>query len=318
MAFPRLEQMHAMFEAAEKAGSLVDQSKIPRRARNSRPFRQLDFGEEWKLLKKAWSLARNDKSKLSKQRIAAGSDEFYANDPLKSLEDWVWRFALFICQPGYEQVFRDAIKVLEPLGAADLTEFGKAYDELSSERGNRYFSVMKDFFAAFSEFTQVYLFVAKGLELPRDYHATSVDFDAVKMFYGNAFEHFTSLVEILALLNNILMGRPYDRFQTLTLSQYRELDKPSRFGPFSINAVFMAICSEADNQIRNAFHHGAFVFEEADQIIRYRAGKGGVGPERQISYVSYLERCVRIFLQCMTLLRIELIISHNLGLRPPL
>jgi hypothetical protein len=69
------------------------------------------------------------------------------------------------------------------------------------------------------EFAQVYLFVAKGTELPKDHHATSVDFDAAKMFYGNTFEHFTSLVEILALLNNMLLGRAFDEFQTLTLPQ---------------------------------------------------------------------------------------------------
>lgn len=219
MTFPRLRQMHALVKAAEKAGSLVDLSEIPRGSRNSRPFRQLDFGEEWKLLKKAWSLARNDRLKLSKQRVAAGSAEFYANDPLKSLQDWVRRFALFVCQPGYEQMFRDAMKVLEPLGKSDLSDFGKAYNGLSSERGDRYFAIMKDFFAAFSEFAQVYLFVAKGMELPKDHHATSVDFDAVKMFYGNTFEHFTSLVVILALLNNMLLGRAFDEFQTLTLPQ---------------------------------------------------------------------------------------------------
>jgi hypothetical protein len=98
--------------------------------------------------KKVWSLARNDRLKFSKQRVAAGSAEFYANDPLKSLQDWVRRFALFVCQPGYEQMFRDAMKVLEPLGKSDLSDFGKAYNGLSSERGDRYFAVMKDFFAA--------------------------------------------------------------------------------------------------------------------------------------------------------------------------
>jgi hypothetical protein len=40
-----------------------------------------------------------------------------------------------------------------------------------------------------------------------------------------------------------------------------------------MNAPIMAICSEADNQIRNASHHGAFAFEEANQMIRYRAEK---------------------------------------------
>jgi hypothetical protein len=65
------------------------------------------------------------------------------------------------------------------------------------------------------------------------------------MFYGNAYEQFTSLAELLAVLNNMLAGRRYDTFQTLTLCKYRKLDRPSRFGPFQENATFMTICEEA-------------------------------------------------------------------------
>jgi hypothetical protein len=125
-------------------------------------------------------------------------------------------------------------------------------------------------------------------------------------------------VELLAMLNNMLAGRKYDKFETLTLRKYRELDRPNRFGPFQKNQTFMAICEEADNQIRNASHHGSFVFEKGPQVIRYRAGKGGTGPEQTMSYADYLVRCVRIFLQTMTLLRMELIISDQLKIRPPI
>ena len=39
-------------------------------------------------------------------------------------------------------------------------------------------------------------------------------------------------------------------------------------------------------------------------------------PEQTISYVDYLVRCVRNFLQTMTLLRVELILSNQLRVRP--
>src|SRR5690349_20631750 len=119
------------------------------------------------------------------------------------------------------------------------------------------------------------------------------------------------------MLKNMLAGRKYDTFQTLTLRKYRELDRSARFGPFNDNVTFMAICEEADNQIRNASHHGSFVFEQGPQIIRYHSGKGGTGQEHPISYVDYLVRCLRIFLQSMTLLRLELILSNRLKVRPP-
>lgn len=120
------------------------------------------------------------------------------------------------------------------------------------------------------------------------------------------------------MLNNMLSGRRYDTFQSLTLDQYRKLDRPARFGPFSDNPAFMAICAEVDNQIRNASHHGSFLFDQANQSVRYRTGKGGTGPERSIPYANYLERCVRIFLQTMTLLRVELVAATYLEVRHPI
>src|SRR5262249_21040652 len=193
--------------------------------------------------------------------------------------------------PSYQSPFDHAMKALEPLNESILLwDFRHFYCTASQERGTRYFSVMRDFFAAYDEFSQVYFFVAKGLPIPDDHHTTSVDFESVKMFYGNAYEQFTLLVEYLAMWNNMLAGRRYDTFQTITLNQYRKLDKSARFGPLSDNAAFMAMCAEADNQIRNASHHGSFVFNQADQIIRYGSGKGGTGPERRISYADYLLR----------------------------
>jgi hypothetical protein len=57
---------------------------------------------------------------------------------------------------------------------------------------------------------------------------------------------------------------------------------------------------------------------QVEQTISYRSGKGGTGPERRISYADYLVRCVRIFLQTMTLLRAELIVAAWLKVRHPI
>jgi hypothetical protein len=318
MSFSRIMQIHAMHEA-QKAGSLVDMSQIPPAARNARPYRRPDYAEEWTLLQKAWSLARNHQAELSNKRIAEASAELYPQEPIGNLQNWVWRFATFVCQPTYEQIFRDAMETIQSLKESELLPaFAETYNTMAEERGTRYFTVLRDFYAAYPEFGQVYFYIVRGMPLPASYNTTSTDFDAVKMFYGNTYEHFTTLVEYLALINNMLASRGHDAFQTLTLDQYRKLDKPQRFGPFSLNAEFMALCTEADNQIRNASHHGSFVFHQASQTIRYRSGKGGTGPEQQMSYANYLERCVRLFLQTMTLFRIELVVSHWLEVRLPL
>jgi hypothetical protein len=54
------------------------------------------------------------------------------------------------------------------------------------------------------------------------------------------------------------------------------------------------------------------------QTIRYRAGKGGAGPEQRVDYATYLARSAKLFLQAMTLLRIEIMMCHSTGARPPL
>jgi hypothetical protein len=319
-AFPRLAHMRAMREAAKRAKPSLVSAPVPPTSPSFRPYRPPDYAEEWKLLRKAWSLARHDQTELSEKQIAQASKKFYPPDhPLDDLENWVWRLATLMSNPGYAPFFDAAIDAIQPLHASALfRDFAQFYETVSEDRGQRYFDLMKDFFGAYAELSQVYLFVLYGLPIPEGQHTTSTDFGAIRMFYGNAYEQFTFLVEYLAMLNNMLADRRYDTFETLTLNGYRELDRPARFGPFKKNTAFMALCEEADNQIRNASHHGSFVFDQSEQIIRYRSGKGGTGNERTISYANYLEKCVRLFLQAMTLFRIELLVATSLGVRRPI
>ena len=138
------------------------------------------------------------------------------------------------------------------------------------------------------------------------------------MFYGNTFEAFASSVDVLAYLNNLIMGRAFDEFHSMSQKDYLRLDKAGRFNSFLMNKAFSALCVERDNRLRNASHHGAFQFDSSVQMIKYRVGKGGTGEEQTLSYVSYLARCTCLFLQAMTLLRAEILMCHVAGIRPPL
>jgi hypothetical protein len=132
------------------------------------------------------------------------------------------------------------------------------------------------------------------------------------MFYGNAFEVFASSVDILAY------GRPFNQFERMTQKEYLKLDKANRFEAFTAVPEFIAICEERDNQIRNASHHGGMRMERKTQTIRYRSGKGGIGPDQRMGYATFLARGAKLFLQAMTLLRIEIMMCHVTGMRPPL
>lgn len=318
-SFPRLERMREVYRAAQKAGSIISKADIPVGMEEQRPFRRPDIAAEWKLLKKAWSLHRNGREKLSQRQINEASQAYYEHEPLKNLPDWLWRFTLFLGQPVYEETFRALIKEIDSLKGPEFDKLMHFYEEeLRTERSERYFNIMRDFFSSFSEFSQVYFLVSKGIEIPSDDTASSTDFNSIKMFYGNAFECFASSVDILAYANNIKNGRSFDTFEKLTIKSYNSLDKANRFGPFINNQAFNNICTERDNQLRNASHHGALRFDSSDHAVKYREGKGLDGPEISINYVQYLARCTKLFLQAMCLFRTEILLCEVTRKRFPL
>lgn len=318
MAFPRIQQGAAMIQ------KLIDD----RLAQGLTPFpdddigvagKRPDFASEWNDCRAAWSLWRNGKDKLSMKRVETASSTIYATEPLSDLADWIWRFALAITGPRYHALFVDAMELIkESKKNNDFPRFCKAFtDEISRPHGQIYFELIKSYFAAYDEFAQVQFLVTSGTEFP-EARASSSNFDSVRMFYGNAFEAFSSLVEFLAYLNNLLEGRKFDEFQSMTREQYLRLDKSSRFRCFEDRAEFLSIATEADNVLRNASHHGGLVFDPKSQDITYRAGKGGQGDEQHISYTDYLRRCTEIFMQSMVLFRLELVLASGANLRPPL
>ncbi|MFI0397047.1 hypothetical protein [Paracoccus jiaweipingae] len=312
VSFPRITQMQEMMKVAEEHGSLVAFKDFPDKWQNSRPYRSADFSGEWQLLKKAWNLHRNGHRKLSERKIAEGSAEFYANDPLNNLNDWLWRFCLFFSQPAFEDPFRKAFKIVQDnRDKPELKTFFKEYEEnLAPNRAELYLSIIREFFVAYDDFSQVIFRVKKGLDVDAASTVTSAQFGKTKMFYGNAFETFSSLVDILAYLNNVASGRPFDQFQSLTRKKYLELDKSSRFGPFDGTPALANLCSERDNQIRNASHHASIKLITPENKIVYRSGKGGSGPEQELGYAAYLAKCSTLFLQIINLLRFEIMLCE--------
>jgi hypothetical protein len=225
---------------------------------------------------------------------------------------------MFVSQPAYEKKLRDAMDAIRNIDQTRLPDLGKRYeDEMVGSRADLYLAAFNEFFSGYGEHGQVLFSVTRGDPVAADKKATSHGFESVRMAYGNLFEGFTSLVEFPVLLNNVLQGRDHDQFAQLTLESYRRLDKSSRCNPLSITPALFALCEEADNQLRNASHHGGMKFDTDSQTISYRAGKGGSGDEQSMAYAEYLSRCVRLFLQILTLLRIELILTNQLGWPAP-
>lgn len=320
--FPRMENVRQRFNVAVENGSISDANveELGRGKWNERPFRRPDFEEEWKLLKTTWSLHRRGRQHLVADRLKSASETYYTSDPLASIQDWLWRFTMFFSQPAYEKPFKATLDRLLPLlKSKELGRFREHYNKISDERADRYLEVFRSYFESYDQFAQVHFDVVRGIEIPDGNMASSVDFGSVKMFYGNTFEALSSSIDILAYFANINAGRQFDEFQNLKLKDYLRLDKPGRFGPLAAVPEFDELCSERDNQLRNASHHGGTRLDLQTQMITFQSGKGGQGETKQISYGKYLEKCDKIFLQMVVLLRLEILLCQAApGLKWPI
>lgn len=306
--FHRLSQMDDIIKAAEAYGPLPAAVIDPDALR--RP--STDHVSEWKHLKKAISLSSNGKTKLAHQKVTWATEEYYADDPLTGPTDWFFRFTLKFLGRKHGVQFK--AMMVEFRGIARTHACDSLMDHYAAtmveERFSRYREIYTDFFSKHSQFAQVALQAGLGLAPVDDMVATSVQFDQVKSFYGDAYEVFAGSVDFLAMLNNVKHGRKFDEFETLTLDKYQKLDNASKFNPFGTNTVFTALCVERDNQLRNASHHKGIKMDADGRTLRYRAGKGGKGKE-EMTYASYLYRSVTLFLQISTLAAVELTICSG-------
>lgn len=309
-AFPHLAIMNQMVQKAIDAGQVGIPASKALVHQNERPYRRPDFDAEWKLLKKAWSLHRRGKDKLSKRLIEQASVEFYSNDALNDISDWVWRFALFSTGVEYEPKLRAAMEVIKvPLSEGKLAGILEHLDHSALDCGEQYHAIIRDYFAAWSEFSQVHFSVATGIDMS-GLSAKTANFASVQMYYGNAFEMFASMIEILTMINNVLAERNFDQLANITLDQYRASDKGKRFDAPSQNEAFAALCVERDNQLRNASHHRELKYNQTTGIVSFRTGKGAAGELRELSYGDYLCKCSRMHHQVVVLLRLHLLIAQ--------
>jgi hypothetical protein len=282
--------------------------------------RRAPVTEEWPALRAAWSLHRSGKDALAAKRLAKFVPTAGYHDPPDTLADWVFQFAARMTQPRFEEHFEGLFQ--QVLIAKEKPDFGRFVQhygqDMSAAHARRYFETVKDYLAAFSEFSQVHHLVMAGVEVGDGQAAASIDFDATRMFYGNAFEAFGDNVEFLTCINNLVEDRPFDELRTIALADYQRSDKAGRCRAIAHNPAMAIMCAEFDNQVRNAAHHGGMSFDRLSRTVEYRSGKGGQGEVRTMGYALYLARCSNLFAQTIVLLRLEILVSNEFGARLPL
>ena len=272
-AFPSLEQgakmVSAFFAARARAGlpESLDDLVV-----GGPP--QAQITEERDALRASWSLTRNGKIALAEKRMANFLAAYPYSESVDTLSEWLFHFVAKLAQPSFEHHFERLFEQLQlAVNNEDFERFADYYSShLSADQGRRYFEIMKAYLGKFTEVSQVHHLVASGLPIDDSLRAGSANFDETRMIYGDTFEAFSSNVIVLALLNNLISHRRFDNFETLTVEDYLKLDKAGRFRAFENNVDFTAICEEADNQLRNASHHGGMSFDRSTGLIHFRSG----------------------------------------------
>lgn len=312
--FPRMGQVQ------EHINAILSSGKLPARpAMDLGSQARKDFLAEWLRIKRSISLSSNGKHDLAAGLRKGAAQDIYQGDMPTSNADWLYRFSTRLFCPAYASVFEGVVRQVEYVGENFQTMGLKSYlEDRSDDRLRKYIDIIGQFFDAFDDFSQTLFRCRSGLSQPDGYIATSERFEKTKTFYGDAFEVFASSVEFFVMLNNLRSGRDYDQLKTLDLDKYNKLDNANKFNPLALNVAFMSLCIEKDNQIRNASHHKGIKMERGTGLVQYRAGRGGMGDQKEISYVSYLDRSTKLFFQILVVLCAELRFYRANGIKSPI
>lgn len=155
------------------------------------------------------------------------------------------------------------------------------------------FQVFDDYFSLTTEFAQMRFYARAGKSEVDSLVVGSKNFDRTKLFYGHAYEVISDGYIFLAGLFNIVNGRNFNEFQSMTLEKYiNDVNKDSRANPLKSHTDFNLFLYEMDSTLRNGSHH-ASIYRDQD-IVYYRSG--GTGMSRDISYARYLFLCNRLMI----------------------
>jgi len=202
------------------------------------------------------------------------------------------------------QPLRVLITHVRQSNSAELNRFQTYYrSELEKENLARYLSLFDDYISNFDQFRQLYVHARVADDNVDDLIVGAKSFEKVKLFYGQAYETLTSSYVTLACLNNIKQGRPFDVFQSMTLTKYiKDLDKSKKSNAFLMEPCLASFTKWDDSGLRNGSHHASIVRD--GEKVKYRSG--GTGAERELTYARYLHICNDVAITCAALMLVEL------------
>jgi hypothetical protein len=190
-----------------------------------------------------------------------------------------------------------------------LNTFYQFYKQsLKHENLQRYINILSTFMSNRDHFGQLIYYARISHDEIDNLIISSKNFDSIKNYYGDAYETLTSNMTILACINNILDGRAFDQFKSMTLNKYiKDVSKENKSNPFKDSPLMAPFCeNDLESTIRNGSHHASIWHD--GEIIKYRSG--GTGAERDISYTRFVHLCNKLTLKIVALWFIEIHLQY--------
>jgi len=226
---------------------------------------------------------------------------------VSSSKEVAFNFFDSLFYPRFEQLVEPTFALIYSIKnnhSDEFSRFLKFYsNDIETQHLRQYLSIFSDYFKIYNQLSQMVVHSRISDENVDDKIVGSKSFEIVKLYYGQAYESITSFFVIFACLNNILSGRAYDQFQSMTLSKYmKDLSKEKKANPFKEVQSFYTFTDGLDSTLRNGSHH-ASIWRNGESIF-YRSG--GTGAQREISYSRYLHLCNKLTISLAALFIIEL------------
>lgn len=317
LIIPSTQVMPKMLEHAERMGFIKDNENTPSifGIKMGNTFDTLsgdaNLSKDWFVLKKAIELEKNGLKDLSNKELKKYSNISQLPSTGKYLLNILFDFFSRFIAPNHKLYsnIEDEFEKARALNIDQLNELVNYYDNnLKEFHIKNYLEIFDEYFTNFKDFNRILLNNKISLHPEEGLESIicPIDFDKVKMYYGNAYEFFTSHIVLLVCTNNILNGRDFDKFQSTTLNKYlKDISKESKANFLKNNNAFKKFTDILESTIRNASHHKWFYIDDNNiGMLKYKSG--GTGAERSISYIDYLYKCNEITMALAVVFMIEI------------
>ncbi len=250
---------------------------------------------------------QNKRAKKAIEYYEKQRQKYFPETKVSNFKEVAFNFFDSLFYPRFEKLLQPAIELISSIKdncPEEYLKFIEFYsDNIEFQNRRQYLSIFSDYFKIYNQLSQVVVHSRIGDEDVNDKIVGSKSFENVKLYYGQAYESITSFFVIFACLNNILLGRSYDQFQSMTLSKYmKDVSKEKKANPFEATQPFYTFTDGLDSTLRNGSHH-ASIWRDGENIF-YRSG--GTGAQREIPYSRYLHLCNKLTISLAVLFIIEL------------